>query len=112
VRSSASILALAIALLWGTGCVSTPGDCMIQATCAQSRLIRAGVDARIGIVDIDTQGQHAITVWRVSHRNLWIYDGQGSYESGAVDFGETNEIANTITRQYFLPTRWGRWVTP
>ena len=99
------------ALLWGTGCATTPNDCMIQATCAQARLLRAGVDARIGIVDIDTQGQHAVTVWRVPHNSLlWCYDGAGTWETSATSFAETNDIANGMTCRYFLPTWWDRWV--
>jgi hypothetical protein len=86
---------------------------MLTATCANQRLVKAGIDSRIAIVHTDTVGDHAITVWRVPRsRNLWVYDGEGSYESGAVDFGETEALANTITCRHFLPTRWGRWVTP
>jgi hypothetical protein len=98
-------------LLWNTGCVTTPGDCMVVAQCANQRLLKAGVESRIGIVHIDPLGEHAVVVWRVPRsRNLWIYDGQGSYESGAVDFGETNALANTITTRHLLVTTWGRWV--
>ena len=105
--------ALTAAGLWGTGCATTPNDCMLTATCASQRLLKAGVDSRIGVVRIDAQGEHAITVWRVPRsRNLWVYDGQDSYESGAVDFGETNALANTITTRYFLTTTWVMWVTP
>ena len=108
-----AMAALTAAGLWGTGCATTPNDCMLTATCANQRLLKAGVESRIGIVHIDPLGEHAVVVWRVPHsRRLWIYDGQGSYESGAVDFGETNELANTITCRYFLPTQWGRWVGP
>jgi hypothetical protein len=107
------LAALTAALLWGTGCTTTPNDCMLTATCANQRLLKAGIDSRVAIVHTDTVGDHAIVVWRVPRsRNLWVYDGQGSYESGAVDFGETNELANTITCRYFLPTQWGRWVGP
>jgi len=119
-RQCAAVLAvltamatLTAALLWGTGCVSTPGDCMIQATCAQARLLRAGVDARIGIVEIDTQGQHAVCVWRVPHNSLlWCYDGAGTWETSATSFAETEAIANGMTCRYFMPTRWVRWVAP
>jgi hypothetical protein len=99
--------------LWGTGCATTPGDCMIQATCAQARLLREGVDARVGIVNIDRQGQHAVCVWRVPRNScLWVYDGEGAFETPATTWTETNEIARAMTCRYFLIVNWDRWVTP
>jgi hypothetical protein len=86
---------------------------MLTATRANQRLVKAGVESRIGIVHIDPLGEHAVVVWRVPHsRRLWIYDGQGSYESGAVEFDDTNALANTITTRHLLVTTWTRWVGP
>lgn len=105
--------ALAVLCLWGTGCATTPNDCMLTATCANQRLVKAGVDSRIAIVHTDTVGDHAITVWRVPRtRRLWIYDGQGSYESGATDFADTQALANSITARHLLSTTWVKWVQP
>lgn len=105
--------ALTIACLWGTGCATTPNDCMLTATCANQRLVRAGVDSRIGIVKIDPLGRHAITVWRVPRsRLLWVYDGEGSYESSTTDFADTEALANAVTMRRFLVTTWVRWVMP
>ena len=119
-RQSGSVISLlataavvTAALLWGTGCATTPGDCMLTAICANQRLAKAGIDSRIGIVSIDTLGEHAVVVWREPRsRLLWIYDGQGSYESAATDFTETNALANTITTRHLLVTTWERWVGP
>ena len=108
-----AMAALTAAGLWGTGCATTPNDCMLTATCANQRLLKAGVESRIGIVRIDAQGEHAVVVWRVPHnRRLWIYDVQGSYESGATRFDDTNALANTITTRHLLVTTWVRWVGP
>ncbi len=100
------------ALQWGTGCATTPNDCMVVATCANQRLIKSGVESRIAIVSIDTLGDHGICVWRMPHNGMWIYDGQGSYPSGAIDFADTNALAASITCRHLLPTRWVRWVAP
>ena len=100
------------ALLWGTGCATTPNDCMLTATCANQRLVKAGIESRIGIVHIDPLGEHAITVWKMPHNGMWIYDGQGSYPSGATGFDDTNALANTITTRHLLVTTWVRWVGP
>ena len=100
------------ALLWGTGCATTPGDCMVEATCAQARLLREGLDARVGIVLVDKQGQHAVCVWRVPRNScLWVYDGEGAFETPATTWTETNEIARAMTCRYFLIVQWDRWVT-
>ena len=105
--------ALTVLCLWNTGCVTTPGDCMVVAQCANQRLLKAGIDSRIAIVHIDAQGEHAITVWRVPRsRLLWVYDGDGSYESSATDFADTEALANAVTMRRFLITTWVRWVGP
>ena len=107
--------ALAIALTIGSGCATTPNDCMVSATCAQARLISAGVDARIGLVEIDGE-HHAVTVWRVPNNSrLWCYDGQGTFETFASSWDDTDAIAvscRAALRRQFLPVKWDRWVTP
>ena len=100
------------ALQWGTGCATTPNDCMVVATCANQRLIKSGVESRIAVVSIDTLGDHGICVWRMPHNGLWIYDGQGSYPTPASDFGDTNAVAASMVGRHLLNVDFVRWVTP
>jgi hypothetical protein len=87
---------------------------MIQATCAQARLISAGVDARIGLVEIDGTEHHAICVWRVTPSSrLWCYDGEGTFETYATNWADTDAIAvscRAALRRQFLVVKWDRWV--
>jgi len=38
-----ALVTVTAVMQWGTGCVSTPGDCMVQASLVQARLLREGL---------------------------------------------------------------------
>jgi hypothetical protein len=114
VIAALALFALAFAaLFWGTGCASTPGDCMIVATCANQRLLKAGVVSRIGLIHTEAYGEHAITVWQIPQTGeIWIYDGNGSYQCpSAKSFSDTEAIATSILLRNATATTWKWWVT-
>jgi hypothetical protein len=53
-------------------------------------------------------------VWRVpSSSRLWVYDGQGTFETYAATWDDTDAIAvscRAALRRPFLVIKWDRWV--